>query len=145
MTPGVGSSLTLVHSRILVQGLRAGREDGSGESTHAPRLSDDSSQFATAAQVGTLFSGVMQGAIIQTLEGKAGLSGWQWLFVIDFLITVPIAAYGLLMFPDTPHTVKACKCDPPLSANSPDHIQSGCRRTRGSSASIDCRPGNTCK
>ena len=65
-------------------------------------------QFATAAQVGTLFSGVMQGAIMDNLDGHAGLEGWQWLFVLDFIITVPIAAYGFLMFPDTPHTVKAC-------------------------------------
>lgn len=51
----------------------------------------------------------MQGAIIETLEGKSGLKGYQWLFIIDFLVTVPIAVYGFIMFPDTPHTVKACK------------------------------------
>lgn len=40
--------------------------------------------FTSAAQFGTLFSGVMQGGIISTLAGKSGLTGWQWLFVIDF-------------------------------------------------------------
>lgn len=59
----------------------------------------------------------MQGAIITTLHEKSGLKGWQWLFVIDFIITVPIAIYGFLMFPDTPHTVKACTSSCPASAN----------------------------
>jgi ACS family pantothenate transporter-like MFS transporter len=54
----------------------------------------------------------MQGAIISTLHEKSGLKGWQWLFVIDFIITIPIAIYGFLMFPDTPHTVKACEQSP---------------------------------
>ena len=40
--------------------------------------------FTSAAQFGTLFSGVMQGGIISTLAGKSGLTGWQWLFIIDF-------------------------------------------------------------
>ena len=46
----------------------------------------DSSQFVTAAQLGSLFSGVMQGAIVTTLSGRNGLAGWQWLFIIDFLM-----------------------------------------------------------
>ncbi|RSH94945.1 hypothetical protein EHS25_000029 [Saitozyma podzolica] len=70
-------------------------------------LGKRSAVFATAAQVGSLFSGIMQGAIISTLEGRSGLRGWQWLFVIDFCITIPIAIYGFAMFPDTPHTTKA--------------------------------------
>ncbi|KAK4686085.1 MFS transporter, ACS family, pantothenate transporter, partial [Tremellales sp. Uapishka_1] len=63
--------------------------------------------FTSAAQLGTLFSGVMQGAIISTLDGKSSLVGWQWLFVIDFCITIPVAAYGFLMFPGNPQTTKA--------------------------------------
>ncbi|KAL7420600.1 hypothetical protein Q5752_004551 [Cryptotrichosporon argae] len=63
--------------------------------------------FTSAAQLGTLFSGLMQGAIISTLDGHSGKAGWQWLFIIDAILTIPIAAYGFLMFPDTPQTVKA--------------------------------------
>ncbi|ORY23115.1 major facilitator superfamily domain-containing protein [Naematelia encephala] len=63
--------------------------------------------FTSAAQLGTLFSGVMQGGITRTLDGVHGLQGWQWLFVIDFIITMPIALYGFLMFPDMPHNTKA--------------------------------------
>lgn len=44
-------------------------------------------QFVTSSQIGSTFSGVMQGAIVTTLGGKHGLAGWQWLFIIDFAVT----------------------------------------------------------
>ena len=44
----------------------------------------------------------MQGAILSTLDGKANFPGFRWLFIIDFLITFPVAIYGFLCFPDTP-------------------------------------------
>ncbi|OCF37148.1 MFS transporter, ACS family, pantothenate transporter [Kwoniella heveanensis BCC8398] len=70
-------------------------------------LGKRSAVFATAAQCGTLFSGIMQGGIVTNLEGKGGYRGWQYLFIIDFAITLPIAIYGFLMFPGSPHTTKA--------------------------------------
>lgn len=63
--------------------------------------------FTSSGLAGTLFSGVMQGGIYSNLNGKAGLAGWRWLFVIDFLITLPIALYGFLLFPDTPNSTRA--------------------------------------
>ncbi|KAK5109247.1 hypothetical protein LTR62_007229 [Meristemomyces frigidus] len=63
--------------------------------------------FTSSGLAGSMFSGLMQGAIYQSLDGRAGLAGWRWLFVIDFLITVPIAVYGLLCFPDTPSSTRA--------------------------------------
>jgi ACS family pantothenate transporter-like MFS transporter len=49
----------------------------------------------------------MQGSIHKSLDGAAGFAGWRWLFIIDSLITFPIAAYGFLCFPDTPTSTKA--------------------------------------
>lgn len=37
--------------------------------------------FTSAAQFGTFFSGIMQGAIKSSLDGRHGKAGWQWLFV----------------------------------------------------------------
>ena len=54
-----------------------------------------------------MFSGIMQGSIYRNLDGKSGLAGWRWLFVIDFLITLPIAIYGFVFFPDTPTSTRA--------------------------------------
>lgn len=41
------------------------------------------------------------------MNGRNGLSGWRWLFIIDGLITLPVALYGFLFFPDTPQTTTA--------------------------------------
>lgn len=58
--------------------------------------------FASSAQLGSLFSGVLQGAIFKNLQGYRGLASWQWLFLLDGFIAVPIAVYGFLCFPGTP-------------------------------------------
>lgn len=41
------------------------------------------------------------------MDGLRGLSGWRWLFIIDGIITLPVALYGYLFFPDTPETTTA--------------------------------------
>ncbi|GLB33663.1 putative MFS general substrate transporter [Lyophyllum shimeji] len=63
--------------------------------------------FTSSGLIGTLFSGILQAAVYQHLNGHAGRSGWRWLFIIDGVITLPIALYGFLMFPDLPATTKA--------------------------------------
>ncbi|BEJ12518.1 hypothetical protein CspHIS471_0209780 [Cutaneotrichosporon sp. HIS471] len=63
--------------------------------------------FTSAAQFGTMFSGIMQGAIRQTMEGRNGLAGWQWMMIINFAMTIPIGVYGFVMFPGTPQTVNS--------------------------------------
>ena len=32
---------------------------------------------------------------------------WRWLFIIDGIITLPVAIYGFFLFPDTPRNTKA--------------------------------------
>jgi len=63
--------------------------------------------FSSSAQVATIFSGVLQASIYKNLNGLHGLAGFRWLFIICGLITVPIALYGFLFFPDTPETTSA--------------------------------------
>ncbi|RDW56995.1 hypothetical protein BP6252_13948 [Coleophoma cylindrospora] len=63
--------------------------------------------FTASGQAGTMFAGVMMTAIHQGMEGYAGLRGWQWVFIIDGIITLPIAIMGFLYFPDTPELTKA--------------------------------------
>ncbi|BGP44626.1 hypothetical protein JCM10450v2_000440 [Rhodotorula kratochvilovae] len=61
--------------------------------------------FSSAAQVATLFSGVMQARIYTSMNGLHGLEGFRrvsWLFIICGAITIPIGIYGYLCFPDTP-------------------------------------------
>ncbi|KAH7080811.1 MFS general substrate transporter [Paraphoma chrysanthemicola] len=63
--------------------------------------------FACAAYVGTMFSGYMQSAMIAGMNGKSGLAAWRWVFIFDGVITIVIAAYGFVFFPDTPERTKA--------------------------------------
>ncbi|EYE92872.1 putative MFS pantothenate transporter [Aspergillus ruber CBS 135680] len=63
--------------------------------------------FTASGLAGTMFGGFIQTGIHSSLDGASGMSGWRWLFVIDGLITLPIAIYGLFLFPDTPATTRA--------------------------------------
>ncbi|KXJ91513.1 MFS general substrate transporter [Microdochium bolleyi] len=63
--------------------------------------------FATAAYVGTMISGYLQSALLATMNGRHGLTAWRWVFIIDGIITLAVALYGYIVFPDTPETTKA--------------------------------------
>ncbi|KIA75518.1 hypothetical protein HK57_00017 [Aspergillus ustus] len=63
--------------------------------------------FTASGLAGTMFGGFIQTGIHSSMDGVQGLSGWRWLFIIDGLITIPIAIYGFIVFPDTPTTTKA--------------------------------------
>lgn len=63
--------------------------------------------FTASGLAGTLISGFIQTGIHKSLNGRHGLAGWRWLFIIDGLLPIPVAIYGLFLFPDTPHTTTA--------------------------------------
>ncbi|AEO71834.1 uncharacterized protein THITE_2148444 [Thermothielavioides terrestris NRRL 8126] len=58
--------------------------------------------FWLAGTVGQLFSGFLQAAAYTNLDGVNGLSGWRWLFIIDSIITLPLAIAGFFFFPNLP-------------------------------------------
>lgn len=62
--------------------------------------------FTASGQVGYMFAGVMMAAIYEGMKGFV-LRGWQWVFIINGIITCPIAIMGFLYFPDTPETTQA--------------------------------------
>lgn len=63
--------------------------------------------FTSSGLVGNIFSGFMQSAIYGNMDGKGGLAGWRWLFIIDCIITMPICLYCFFCFPDTPATCQS--------------------------------------
>lgn len=63
--------------------------------------------FTASGLAGTLIGGFIQTGIHSSLDGKSGLAGWRWLFIIDGLLTIPVAIYGFIFFPDTPRTTTA--------------------------------------
>ncbi|KAK4180638.1 hypothetical protein QBC36DRAFT_19613 [Triangularia setosa] len=58
--------------------------------------------FTASGLAGTMIGGFIQSGIYTSMDGRHGLRGWRWLFVIDGIITLPVAGYGWLVFPDTP-------------------------------------------
>ncbi|KAI0441711.1 major facilitator superfamily domain-containing protein [Xylaria telfairii] len=68
--------------------------------------------FTASGLAGTMIGGYIQTGIQESLHMRHGLSGWRWLFIIDGLITLPIAIYGFAFFPDTPATTQAIYLTP---------------------------------
>ncbi|GKT53114.1 major facilitator superfamily transporter [Colletotrichum tofieldiae] len=58
--------------------------------------------FYIAAPLGTMFAGYLQAAAYTNLHHVHGLAGWRWLFIVDAIITIPIAFIGFFVFPDVP-------------------------------------------
>ncbi|KAK0707063.1 major facilitator superfamily domain-containing protein [Lasiosphaeria miniovina] len=68
--------------------------------------------FTASGLAGTMIGGFIQSGIYSSLNSRHGLAGWRWLFLVDGLITLPVALYGFLLFPDTPATTAACYLTP---------------------------------
>ncbi|KAH8892658.1 MFS general substrate transporter [Thozetella sp. PMI_491] len=73
---------------------------------NAEELGKRTAVFAASGVIGNMFSGILQGAIYTNLSGLHGLKGWRWLFIIDFLITIPVAIFGFFIFPGHPETMR---------------------------------------
>ncbi|ODN73696.1 hypothetical protein L202_07241 [Cryptococcus amylolentus CBS 6039] len=58
--------------------------------------------FWLAGSLGQMFSGLLQAAASRNLHGVLGLAGWRWLFIIDAIITLPLAVMGYVFFPTQP-------------------------------------------
>ncbi|PWY86668.1 pantothenate transporter, partial [Aspergillus heteromorphus CBS 117.55] len=64
-------------------------------------LAKRSCLFHTSSGVASMFSGYLMAGVF-TLGGVGGLKGWQWLFLIDGIISVPVAIAGFFVLPDVP-------------------------------------------
>lgn len=61
---------------------------------------------ASSAGAG-MFSGYLQAAVYQGLNGVHGKAGWQWLFIMDGVISLPICLAGYFLIPDLPENTRA--------------------------------------
>jgi len=59
--------------------------------------------FYVAASLSGAFSGLLAFAI-QKLDGRSGLKGWQWIFLIEGLIPVFLALFIWKVLPNSPET-----------------------------------------
>ncbi|KAJ4208354.1 hypothetical protein NW767_001458 [Fusarium falciforme] len=62
--------------------------------------------FHATGNIGSMFSGYLMASVYR-LDGVHGFHGWQWLFIIDTVISLPIAVAGFFFFPDVPEITKS--------------------------------------
>ena len=54
----------------------------------------------------TSFSGLIAAAVFNTINGAHGLVGWQWLFIIEGVVTFGVAIIAIFMLADNPLTTR---------------------------------------
>ncbi|MCJ1401789.1 hypothetical protein MMC11_005006 [Xylographa trunciseda] len=62
--------------------------------------------FHTSSAIATMFSGYLMTAVYN-LDGRGGMAGWKWLFIMDGVISMPVALAGYYFLPDLPETSRA--------------------------------------
>ncbi|KAL1851720.1 hypothetical protein VTK73DRAFT_9371 [Phialemonium thermophilum] len=63
--------------------------------------------FLASASISNMFSGYLQAGLYSGMDGTSGLRAWQWLFIFDGIIGIPVSLYGYFAVPDSPANTKA--------------------------------------
>ena len=63
--------------------------------------------FHASSALASMFSGYLQAAVYKGLNGVHGKAGWQWLFIMDGVISLPICIAGVFLIPDLPENTRA--------------------------------------
>lgn len=70
-------------------------------------LTKRSALYFVASQVGSMCGGYIQAGAYTHLDGRFGLAGWRWLYIIAFVLTVPVCLYGIVVLPNLPNTCRS--------------------------------------
>ncbi|CCH46765.1 putative transporter SEO1 [Wickerhamomyces ciferrii] len=55
----------------------------------------------------SMFAGYIQAGVYTTMNGRYGLPGWKWVFLVDGFISIPVAFIGFYCLPDFPQNSRA--------------------------------------
>ncbi|WVQ63197.1 uncharacterized protein L199_001348 [Kwoniella botswanensis] len=58
--------------------------------------------YHSSQWMGSMLAGGLQAAIYEGLDGKSGIRGWRWMFLIDGIMTIIVAGLGFVLIPDYP-------------------------------------------
>nr|KIR83204.1 hypothetical protein I308_06545 [Cryptococcus tetragattii IND107] len=58
--------------------------------------------YHSCQSIGSMLAGALQAAIYNSMDGRNGLSGWRWMFIIDGIVTLVVSFAGLVLIPDFP-------------------------------------------
>ncbi|KAI0966574.1 retrograde regulation protein 2 [Xylaria arbuscula] len=83
--------------------------------------------FFSAASLAGAFSGLLAFAI-EKLDGKGGLAGWRWIFLLEGIVTVLIGCCLPWILPDSPATARF------LDSGEKDHLQHRLEQDAGTSS-----------
>jgi len=72
----------------------------------ASRRARFTAMFMSAIGISGVISGPISGAIMQGLEGVAGLRGWQWMFIAEGIPAILMGVIAYLFLADRPSTAK---------------------------------------
>ncbi|EME78868.1 uncharacterized protein MYCFIDRAFT_205194 [Pseudocercospora fijiensis CIRAD86] len=62
--------------------------------------------FYSGVSLANMFGGLIGAGVLGNMEGKLGIAGWRWLFIISGSITVFFALCCIFVLPDFPATTK---------------------------------------
>ncbi|CAG9981053.1 unnamed protein product, partial [Clonostachys byssicola] len=62
--------------------------------------------FYSGSLLSGAFGNLIAGGILRGLDGKQGLAAWQWLYIIEGVVTIFVGFIVMLLLPDFPHTWK---------------------------------------
>lgn len=63
--------------------------------------------FYSTTMMSSMFSGYLQAGAYDGLSGRLGHDGWQWLFIICGVISLPVGVIGYFFNPDFPENTRA--------------------------------------
>ncbi|KAL7420923.1 hypothetical protein Q5752_004877 [Cryptotrichosporon argae] len=58
--------------------------------------------YHSCQAIGAMFSGAMQTAFNTHLNGRYGIAGWRWTFIINGIMTIVVGVVGVFLYPDWP-------------------------------------------
>lgn len=62
--------------------------------------------YMASSILGAMLSGYIQGGLYKNMNGRQNLAAWQWLFIFDAIIGIPVILFGFFTLPDTPETTR---------------------------------------
>ena len=62
--------------------------------------------FYSGSALANMIGGLLAAGILDNLDGAHGIAGWRWLFIIEGVITIGVAAAAAFFLPDYPSTTR---------------------------------------
>ncbi|KAJ7126191.1 retrograde regulation protein 2 [Mycena epipterygia] len=59
--------------------------------------------YHSCQAIGGMMANALQTAMHENLDGKAGLAGWRWMFILNSIMTIMVGLLGFVFLPDYPN------------------------------------------